>query len=423
MAKGHRAIAHGLIAIGAGDAKAAARHAADAKRLANHEPLAQLLLAQAAQLAGDRPTAEAMFGQMAGRSDTKLLGLHGLFVEARRRNDHVAARALAEEAAQAAPSLAWAGQAVLESRSASGDWEGAIAALERNKSSGLVDKDTHRRQRAVLLTAQAQAIADTDRDRAKAAALEAAKLAPDLVPAVSLAGRFLSEAGEIRKATRMLETAWRHHPHPDIADAYMNVRPGDTARERLARVQKLIRTSTDHLESALALARAAIAAQAHDIARAALTPFSAAPTQRVAMLMADLEEAESGDIGRAREWTARAVRAARDPKWTADGVVSDNWLAVSPVSGRLDSFEWKVPLAELTGPVIEAEPAAPAPAPISAPSPVPAAETAADSAANQGRQSRSNGGTKPGAADDRAPADTVGSSAPDRHRRAVGARP
>ena len=40
------------------------------------------------------------------------------------------------------------------------------------------------------------------------------------------------------------------------------------------------------------------------------------------------------------------MRASGDPVWTADGVVSDRWLPVSP-NGRLDGFEWKVPLAEI----------------------------------------------------------------------------
>jgi HemY protein len=43
---------------------------------------------------------------------------------------------------------------------------------------------------------------------------------------------------------------------------------------------------------------------------------------------------------------ARALRAPHDPQWTAEGVVSDRWLPVS-ASGRLDAFQWKVPLAEL----------------------------------------------------------------------------
>ena len=40
------------------------------------------------------------------------------------------------------------------------------------------------------------------------------------------------------------------------------------------------------------------------------------------------------------------MRASGDPVWTADGVVSDRWLPVSP-NGRLDGFEWKLPLAEI----------------------------------------------------------------------------
>src|SRR5262249_3009189 len=37
----------------------------------------------------------------------------------------------------------------------------------------------------------------------------------------------------------------------------------------------------------------------------------------------------------------------RDPAWTADGFVSDHWMPVSPVTGRLDAFQWKEPLADL----------------------------------------------------------------------------
>ena len=83
------------------------------------------------------------------------------------------------------------------------------------------------------------------------------------------------------------------------------------------------------------------------MARNAVRPLLKEPTQRVAAMMAEIEERESGDEGRAREWMARALRAPRDPAWTADGYVSDRWMPVSPVSGRLDAFQWKVPLAEL----------------------------------------------------------------------------
>ena len=98
------------IAVGSGDLAAARRHTAEAKRIAPAEPLALLLSAQSAQLAGDREAADAAFRAMASRADTKSLGLHGLFVEAQRRNDLISAHAFAEEAARDNPSLGWAGR-------------------------------------------------------------------------------------------------------------------------------------------------------------------------------------------------------------------------------------------------------------------------------------------------------------------------
>ena len=67
----------------------------------------------------------------------------------------------------------------------------------------------------------------------------------------------------------------------------------------------------------------------------------------------ELEAAEHGDHGKAREWTIRALRAQRDPAWIADGYVSQEWLPVAPRSGRLDAFVWSAPPAIPAGPVLE----------------------------------------------------------------------
>jgi HemY protein len=355
-ARGYRSVSQGLVAVGSGDAVAARKFMEEASRIAPGEPLTLLLQAQTAQLAGDRAGAVRSFEQMAGRADTRLLGLHGLFVEARRRNDPGAALLHAEEAARHDSVPGWAGHAVLEFRCIAGDWTGALHRLEHNLKSRLLDKATYQRERAVLLTAQAIAAQDADRNRARELAVEATKLAPGLVPAAALAGRLLAEAGDTRRAGRIVETAWRLNPHPDLADAYAYLRPGDSARERLARIEALAGKAPGNVEAALAVARAALDAQEFAVARAALAPLAISPTRRVAALMAELEQKQHGDEGRAREWMKRALRARRDPAWSADGFVSDRWLPVSPVTGRLDAFEWKDPLAgDHAGTLIEAE--------------------------------------------------------------------
>ena len=312
-------------------------------------------------MAGDRSAAERAFREMTRREDTKLLALRGLYIEAQRRDDAQAARLAAEEAGRASPAPAWAGQAVLDYRCSAADWSGALDALDRMKPA--LEKPDYRRKRAVLLTARALALNESDRDDARAAVLEAVKLAPDLAPAVAFAGRRLAEAGEQRKARKILEKAWVINPHPDIAEAYADLRLGDSARERLTRMQKLAGLAPGQVEGALAVARAALDAREFTVARAALAPYLAAPTRRVATLMADIEETEHGDEGRVREWMSRAMRASGDPIWTADGTVSEHWMPVAP-SGRLDGFAWKVPLAEIgvVRPVIEAAPPPPKPA-------------------------------------------------------------
>jgi HemY protein len=346
-ARGRHAITQGLLAIGHGDSSAARLHADVARRLAAQDPLALLLHAQSAQLDGDREGAQRAFRAMAEREDTRLLGLRGLFIEAQRADDPVAAVMIAEEALKLAPASTWASQAVLGFRCAKGDWSGALTILDNNFASGLIDRLAYRRQRGVLLTARALELENVDRDLSRESVMEAIKLAPTLVPAAVLASKYQSEAHQIRRSMRIVEAAWLAQPHPDLADAYAHVKLGDSARQRLVRVETLAAKAPGHLESALAVARAAIDATEYARARAALAPFIAAPTQRVAMLMAEIERTEHGDSGKARTWTLRAVRALHDPVWTADGYVSDRWRPVSPVSGRLDAFQWQTPLAAL----------------------------------------------------------------------------
>src|SRR6201999_522819 len=200
---------------------------------------------------GDRAGAQAAFRAMAERKDTRLLGLRGLFIEAQRSDDPVSAVMVAEEALKLSPGSPWASQAVLGFRCAKGDWNGALAILENNLESGLIDKPTYRRQRGVLLTARARELENVDRDLSRDNVMEAIKLVPTLVPAAVLASKYQSEAHQIRRSMRIVETAWLALPHPDLADAYAHVKLGDSARQRLVRVETLAAKAPGNIEGAL----------------------------------------------------------------------------------------------------------------------------------------------------------------------------
>ena len=196
----------------------------------------------------------------------------------------------------------------------------------------------------MVLTAQALEADSRNSEDAYDLALRAHKLDPSLVPAAIIAARHAAHDGSLRKAARILEKTWNLTPHPDLAEAYGHIRQGDSALDRLKRIRSLVGKSGG-IESAVALATAAIEALEWKAAREALGAFAHdRPQARICGLMAEIEEGEFGDKGRAREWLSRAVRAPRDPAWTADGFISRTWLPVSPVTGELGGFKWKVPV-------------------------------------------------------------------------------
>jgi HemY protein len=344
QARGQQAVARGLIAVGAGETRLAERHAQDAQRLLGQEPLALLLKAQVAQLSGNAGGAEGAFKAMLDKPETRSLGLRGLFIEAERRSDGAAARALAEEALRRTPDSGWASRAVLGFKAAGQDWRGAIATVDQAVSRRIITREEGRARRAVLLAAAALQARDASPEQAQALALEALRFAPGLVPAAEIAARALSQKGDFGKAARILETAWKQAPHPDLAEAYLAVRHGDSALDKLKRARVLLKLQPHARESRFAVARAALDAREFGAARDALEALALEkPTARVCLMMAALEETENGNQGLVRAWLARASRAPRDPAWVADGFVSDSWIPVSPITGEIGAFEWREP--------------------------------------------------------------------------------
>lgn len=354
--RGYQALSTGLIAAGAGNALMARKMAARSRGLirADQEPLIALLEAQAALIEGRHDEARAKFEAMANDPETRELGLRGLYLEAKRLGANEAARQYAEKAAENAPYLPWAAQATLESRSQAGRWDDAIRLLEQQKAARVIEKAEADRLRAVLLTARATEKLENDPSGARDDATHALKLSDDFEPAAIVAAKALFREDKLRKAASILEQAWKANPHPEIGATYVRARSGDSTADRLKRAEKLEALRPNNVESLLVVAQAAL--DIKDFGKARAKAEAAAriePREAAFLLLADIEEAETGDQGRVRHWLAQALKAPRDPAWVADGYVSDKWLPLSPVTGRLDAFVWKAPFGHVEGPVEE----------------------------------------------------------------------
>ena len=349
--RGLDALSSGMIAIGAGDRSQAMRYAMQARKALPNEPLTHLLRAQAAQLSGDRSTSRRIFEAMLGSPDTEQLGLRGLFLEAEREGEHEAARQFAERALRLNPKLGWPVDALFELQCKAADWAGALETLAAGKRNGHFEKADADRRRAVLLTAQAQALEDSNADRAHRARHRSAhagarsrarRASPDACsPRAARRAKVARVHRADLAARRRIPISPSPMPTPAPATARATASSASSTSRGRRRIRSRHRSPSQRPRSRRTTGRRR--------ARRSTPLLEGRLSQRVCTLMARIEGEQYGNAGRVREWLARAVNAPRDPAWTADGVVSDRWAPVSPVTGALDAFQWKVPV-EQSGP-------------------------------------------------------------------------
>jgi HemY protein len=345
---GVAALSDGFVALQAGDPGRARVLAREARSNLPRNHAAQLLEARSDLALGDMQSAREHYRALISNKKTAVAALAGLYEQARTQGRIDAALNFAQKAVALAPQTRWASDAVLDDLTRHGKWSDALARLGTEAAATRDEKMSKRRKQAVLETALAREMADTEPLVALDHALVALKLVADFVPAALIAARVQSDRGEARRAMSLLRRVWRATSHPHVAALYANAQPGASAVERLKRIRELIDTPPPNRQAAIVLARASIDAYEWAGARNALANYSVAePTQAVCLLMAEIEEGQNADQGKAREWLARAVRAPADPVWIADGITTDDWEPVSPITGRLDAFEWRVPLASV----------------------------------------------------------------------------
>ena len=342
--KGYEAFADGMLALASGEGRLAIRKAERAEGYLNRPELTNLLVAQAAEMAGDRAKATETYKALVQRDATRFVGIRGLMRQKLEQGDTETALALAEKAFVLRPQHGEVQDTLLQLQAGSENWTGARATLAAKLKSGSLPRDVHKRRDAVLALAHARdALAAGQIEEARKDATEANRLSPDLVPAAVMAARMAIEEGKPRVATKVIRKAWDKAPHPDLAAAFAEIEPTESPEERLKRFRVLFSKHPDDPEVKLLKAELHIAAEDYAAARAALGDLAeTAPTARSLTIMAAIERGQGAEDHHVRAWLAKAVTASRGPQWTCEacGHVHADWHPVCEHCDRFDTLAW-----------------------------------------------------------------------------------
>ena len=252
---------------------------------------------------------------MRERSDTEFLGVRGLLAQAIKRQDWEEGLQLAERAYRLNPKSEWVVNTLYELQKQAGRWADAEATLKQRTALHLLPPTDAPRERADILLRQSEA---DPGDAALALAKKAFQADPGYPAAAARYARLLIAEGRHGRAAEVLERAWRVRPDPELADLYWDARQSIDALAKVKAAQRLATFNPDHIESRIAIAVAALEARLWGEARSNLESIAGenAPP-RVCRLMAELEEAEHGDLSRARIWLMRATADEHGPSMSS----------------------------------------------------------------------------------------------------------
>ncbi len=326
--KGDLATTHALVALAAADPANARKQAHRARRLLGDTPQTLLLTAEAARLSGRDEDATEALSALARHEHAAFLGLRGQLRQAIAKSDWQTASDLAAKAEAAYPGAAWLREERARLAIRGEDWTAAMRLTNDPVA------------KAALGTAAAEAANDPTRamDLARQAWEADASLAP---AALAYASR-LREAGDARRAERVIADTWAIRPHPDLADFVLHAttHPADA----LPAARKLAAANPGHAESHLLLARAALAggsvAEARREAQAARD--AGLHQRRLFLLLAAIEEMDGGQAEAARAALRQAAEADPDPVWrcTQCHTPAPVWHAACPACLTPGSLAW-----------------------------------------------------------------------------------
>ncbi|WP_179378505.1 heme biosynthesis protein HemY [Jannaschia marina] len=357
--KGYAALSDSLIALASGEAREAANKAQKAEKYLQKPEVTTLIVAQAAEAVGDRDRARDAWKTLVTHDRTRFVGVRGLMRQKLEEGDTETAMKLAEKAFALKPRHVETQDTLLRLQARDENWDGARKVLSAKLKSGALPKDVYKRREAVLSLADArEQLAAGNADKAKAEILEANRLAPELVPAAVMAARLHIEAGEKRRAAKVLKAARLKTPHPDLAAAFAEIEQDETPEARIKRFQPFLKVAPEASETKMLDAELHIAAEDFPGARRALgTLYETEPTTRSLTLMAAIERGEGGSEAVVRGWLAKAITAPRGPQWICDncGTIHADWIPVCTQCEAFDSLSWKAAPAGAASTTLPAE--------------------------------------------------------------------
>ena len=344
--KGYNAFVSGMIALANKDYK---RAILESKKISNHlddnPSLALLLKSEIFKVEKKYDELSVVYEDMSKNKHTENLGYRGMMEQYLRAQDYHHAFIYGERLFNNNPFIEKIYDTLVSIIAKTNNWQQLLIISDRAFSKKIIDKKVYEENKSIGFFEIAKIKQLSEIEESLKYMQKALKLRKNFPPYIKLYINLLIQNKNYNLAKKSIKKAWNELPHAEYKESILSL-AAHLEIEMSELVKYIAGTSYKNEESIILMVEALIESKKWDDARNQIKDLlDVRPKKEVCLLMAKIEEGDSGDVQKINAWTQRAKDGAANNIWicTISKKSQQTWSSVSE-AGYFNSLEWRQPI-------------------------------------------------------------------------------
>ena len=344
--KGYNAFVSGMIALANKDYK---RAILESKKISNHlddnPSLALLLKSEIFKVEKKYDELSLVYEDMSKNKHTENLGYRGMMEQYLRAQDYHHAFIYGERLFNNNPFIEKIYDTLVSIIAKTNNWQQLLIISDRAFSKKIIDKKVYEENKSIGFFEIAKIKQLSEIEESLKYMQKALKFRKNFPPYIKLYINLLIQNKNYNLAKKFIKKAWNELPHAEYKESILSL-AAHLEIEMLELVEYIAGTSYKNEESIILMVEALIESKKWDDARNQIKDLlDVRPKKEVCLLMAKIEEGDSGDVQKINAWTQRAKDGAANNIWicTISKKSQQTWSSVSE-AGYFNSLEWRQPI-------------------------------------------------------------------------------
>jgi len=344
--KGYNAFVSGMIALANKDYK---RAILESKKISNHlddnPSLALLLKSEIFKVEKKYDELSLVYEDMSKNKHTENLGYRGMMEQYLRVQDYHHAFIYGERLFNNNPFIEKIYDTLVSIIAKTNNWQQLLIISDRAFSKKIIDKKVYEENKSIGFFEIAKIKQLSEIEESLKYMQKAIKLRKNFPPYIKLYINLLIQNKNYNLAKKSIKKAWNELPHAEYKESILSL-AAHLEIEMSELVKYIAGTSYKNEESIILMVEAFVESKKWDDARNQIKDLlDVRPKKEVCLLMAKIEEGDSGDVQKINAWTQRAKDGAANNIWicTISKKSQQTWSSVSE-AGYFNSLEWRQPI-------------------------------------------------------------------------------